>query len=355
MADILIIDDQYTSRTILGELVSSIDERIHTHAFENPLAALEWAQESQADLVLTNYKMPQMNGIELCRSLRQQTGYLSVPIILVTVMEEKLVRYKALREGVTDILYKPVDHQECRARCRNLLALRRSQKILSKRSLWLEKQVAAATRMLHEREQDALQRLLRLASYRGSPASEVAHLRIGQYARLIAEGLELPRIFCENIESASGLHDIGNIALPDGLLNKTAPLDTDEWVLLKRHTGIGHELLKDGVSPCLEMAATIALGHHERFDGTGYPAALAGMAIPLAARIAAVADVFAAMTCARPYRQAHSLNQTLEHLQAASGRAYDPECVAALLGQLDRVVAIHAQAAMPRMTASGHY
>ena len=341
MAKVLIIDDQYTSRTILEELVRTIAEDIQTWVFENPLQALEWAAGDQADLILTDYRMPRMNGIELSQRLRRLAGYSSVPIILITVMDEKLVRYKALREGVTDILYKPVDHQECRARCRNLLALRRAQQILDKRSHWLERQVAAATRLLHEREQDVLLRLQRLANFREGRSMDVP--RTGQYAHVIAAGLGLPRPQCEGIEIACGLHDIGNIAVADTLLNKPGPLEMDEWESLREHTRIGHALLRDSVSPSLETAAVIALRHHERFDGTGYPDGLVGAAIPLPARIAAVADVFDAMTSTRPWRPAYSLQQALEHLQGASGIGYDPACVKALLGQLDRVVAIHAR------------
>ncbi len=342
MANVLIVDDQYTSRAILEELVNSIAGDIHTRTFENPLQALEWAAGNQADLILTDYKMPHMNGIELSQALRRLASYGSVPIILITVMEEKLVRYKALREGVTDILYKPVDHQECQARCRNLLALRRAQEILDKRSHWLEKQVAAATRLLYEREHDTLLRLQWLANYRECHAHDRGDARICRYARLIAEGLGLPHAQCENIAIASGLHDIGNIAIADAILNKPGPLVAEERELLLRHTRIGHELLRDCVSPSLELAAVVALGHHERLDGRGYPQGLSGEAIPLPARIAAVADVFDAMTSSRPYRPARSMQQALEYLQGASGTAYDPACVSALLGQLDRVVAIHA-------------
>ncbi len=351
MATVLIIDDQYTSRAILEELVISIDEDIRTEVFESPLEALDWASGAQADLILTDYRMPRMNGIELSQSLRRLAGYSSVPIILITVMEEKLVRYKALREGVTDILYKPVDHQECRARCRNLLALRRAQEILDKRSHWLERQVAAATRLLHEREQAVLLRLQWLANYREDPVTTTP--RIGQYARVIAEGLGLPRPRCETIEIACGLHDIGNIAIGEAILRKPGPLDARELASLREHTRIGHELLRDDVSPSLTTAAQIALGHHERFDGSGYPQGLSGEDIPLPARIAAVADVFDAMTSIRPWRPAHGLPQTLEHLRRGSGGRYDPACVTALLGQMERVVSLYARPPGPESSASG--
>jgi two-component system response regulator RpfG len=336
MPYIMIIDDQFTSRIILEELVGSIDSEATPVTFDDPRAALEWAELNQPDLVLTDYKMPSMNGAEFIRRFRNIYHCKDVPMIVITVVDDKLVRYQALESGATDILNKPVDHHECRARCRNLLTMRRQQQIIHNRARWLEKQVAEATRLLHIREREALKRLATATDYR-TPNRQADDFRIGKYSRLIAEKLGLAREECDLIEVGATLHDVGNVGVIDDLLLKPGGLSGDELDAIKVHTNIGHALLRDASSPYLQHGAIIALNHHERYDGTGYPNGLKGGEIPLIARIVAVADVYDALTSERPHRSAFSMDQALEHLKLEKGRALDPECVDAFLAQLDKV------------------
>jgi two-component system response regulator RpfG len=338
MSSVMIIDDQSTSRLILEELVSSVAPDLETHSFGSPLAALEWAQSNKPDLVLTDFKMPEMNGVELILELRKLPSCADVPIIVITIVDDRAVRYQALEAGATDILNKPVDHHECRARCRNLLTLRKQAQIIKNRARWLEKQVAEATRGLRARERESLLLLATTVERREDPGGERAR-RVGHLAGLIAQRLGIGEDQAEIIEYAAMLHDIGKVFIPERILLKPARLTAEEFDEVKTHTTLGAELLRDNSSPVLVLGAEIALSHHERFDGLGYPRGLKGEDIPLPARIVAVADVYDALTSTRPYRGPVSMEKAIETLNQQRGAAFDPRCLEAFSGQLDRVAA----------------
>jgi len=340
MTRILIIDDQSTSRQILEELVTSLGERVVTDSFADPQAALTWARTNPPDLVLTDFKMPQMNGVEFTRRFRDL--YPDVPLVMVTSVEDREIRYQALESGATDFLTKPVDHTECRARCRNLLTLRQQQLIIKDRARWLEEKVGKATQEIVTRERETLLRLAKAGEYRDEETG--CHvLRMAQFSSLIAERLGLSEEERHVIETAAPMHDIGKIGTPDNILLKPGKLDAEELVIMRTHARIGYEILKDSPSKYLQMGAVIARGHHEKFDGSGYPDGLAGEAIPLPARIVAVADVFDALTSERPYKHAWSIQDALQYLQAEQGRHFDPACVQAFLAQFDKVLKIRQQ------------
>ena len=340
MTRILIIDDQTTSRQILEELVSSLSENITTESFSDPLTALAWLQTNPPDLVLTDYKMPRMNGVEFTRRLR--SIYPDVPVVMITSMEDREIRYQALDAGATDFLTKPVDHVECRARCRNLLTLRQQQIIIQDRARWLEDRVHQATLEIRTREQETLLRLAKAGEYRDEETGFHV-LRMAKYSLLIAQHLGLTDDEQHVIETAAPMHDIGKIGTPDHILLKPGKLDPDELVIMRTHARIGYEILKDSPSRYLQMGAVIARGHHEKFDGSGYPDGLAGQDIPLPARIVAVADVFDALTSQRPYKRAWSVQDALQYLQTEKGRHFDPTCVQAFMAQLERVMLVRQQ------------
>lgn len=340
MSRILIIDDQSTSRQILEELVASLGEGATTDSFADPVVALAWTRANPPDLVLTDYKMPYMNGVEFTRRFRQL--YPETPLVMITALEDRSIRYQALEAGATDFLTKPVDHIECRARCRNLLTLRKHQILIKDRAHWLEERVDRATQEIRTRELETLLRLAKAGEYRDEETG--GHiLRMANFSRLIAERLGLSKDECQVIEIAAPMHDIGKIGIPDGILLKPGKLDPEEFRNMQDHARIGYEILKDSPSQYLQMGAIIAYGHHEKFDGQGYPNGLAGEAIPLPARIVAVADVFDALTSKRPYKRAWSVQDAVEYLQAQQGRHFDPACVQAFLAQLDKVLLIRQQ------------
>jgi len=339
MATILIVDDQSISRMILEELMSSIGDNIHVESFGDPVQALEWAKSNHHDLVLTDYKMPNMDGIEFTQWLRQIPSCADIPIVIITCVEDKSVRYKALEVGATDFLTKPIDHHECRARCRNLLQLRQQQSIIKDRAHWLEQEIDAKTCELKLREQETVLRLARAGEYRDEDTGKHVE-RMAQYSRIIAEELGLPEDKCNIIQHAAPMHDIGKIGIPDHILLKQGKLSPSEWQAMKTHTQIGYNILRDSPSEYLQAGAIIALNHHEQFNGKGYPANLAGADIPIEARLVAVSDVFDALMSERPYKSAWSLDQSLDHLKQERGKHFDPDCIDAFFNRLPSIITI---------------
>ena len=336
---VMVVDDQSTGRAILEQVVRSLDERVLVEGFARPVDAVVWATRNVSDLVLVDYMMPDMDGIELVKRLRSLPGYEHVPIVMVTVHDDRKVRYAALDAGITDFLTKPVDARECLARCRNLLTLRRQQLALEDRRRLLEGMVDEATRDVREREKETLMRLARAGEFRDEETGY--HLvRMARYSRLIADTIGLERDEAESIELAAPLHDIGKIGIPDQILLKSGKLDTAESKVMQRHPLIGHEILKGSASKYVRMGSLIALGHHEKYDGSGYPNGLVGDHIALCARIVAVADVFDALTSARPYKPAWPGEQAFEFLGAQCGQHFDPQLVEAFCGVRDEVARI---------------
>ena len=342
MSTILILDDQSISRMILEELVRSIGSGVRAHSFADPLIALEWTKENECDLVLTDYMMPNMNGIEFTRWLREIPAYSDVPVVIITSAEDKTIRYQALEAGATDFLNKPIDHNECRARCRNLLQLRKQQLEIKGRAATLAEEVKAKTRDIELREKETLLRLARAGEYRDEDTGNHV-MRMAEYSTLIAVQLGVPPDQCEIIRHASPMHDIGKIGIPDQILRKPGKLQPAEWEVMQQHCRIGFEILKDSPSFYLKTGAVIALRHHERFDGLGYPDGLSKREIPLEARIVAVADVYDALVSERPYKKSWSTQQALDYMRGQRGKHFDPDCVDAFLARMEDVAAIQAK------------
>ena len=336
MSTILVIDDQAISRMILQELVRSVDEDVEVQSFAVPVKALEWAKNHTPDLILSDYRMPGMDGVEFTRWVRRIPPCADIPLVIITCVDDKTVRYKALEAGATDFLIKPIDHHECRARCRNLLAMRQQQQIIKDRARWLERQVKETTRNIVLREQETLLRLARAGEYRVEDSGNHI-IRMASFSRLIAEQLGLSAEQCDLIEHAAPMHDIGKIGIPDAVLQNPGELTAVSRAIMQSHTTIGNEILRDSPSCYLQMGAVIAQSHHERFDGEGYPQGLKGQDIPLAARIVTVADVYDALVSERPYRPAWPMYRAVEYLVEQKGRHFDPDCVDVFVAGMDQI------------------
>lgn len=336
--NILIIDDNPTNLLLLTKLIERFDG-CRSHSFEAAAPALAWLEAETADLVVVDYMMPEIDGIAFIHRFRQTAGTTEVPIVMVTAADQREVRRRALEAGATDFLAKPVDHIEFRARIGNLLALRQAHNRLRDHAAWLADEVTRATADIREREEETILRLSRTAEYRdpetGSHIERMAH-----YSRLIAARLGLSWSDQDLVFRAAPMHDIGKVGIPDHILLKPGRLDAQEWAVMKTHTTIGHTILMGSSAPLICAAAEIALTHHEKYDGSGYPNGTEGEAIPLMGRIVAVADVFDALTSVRPYKPAWTLEEARTLLLERRGRHFDPACVAAFLDSWDEVLEI---------------
>ncbi len=337
---VVIIDDQSTGRTILERVVENISPEITQCSYADPFEALEACRLNPPDLLITDYRMPALDGIEVIRRFRALPGCAHTPIVVVTIVEDRHIRYEALEAGATDFLNRPFDHYECQARCRNLLLLHRYQQEAMHRAENLEQQIAQATRQIKRREHETLFCLAKAGEFRDEGTGN--HIqRMARYSVAIAEAMELPAATLDLLEYASPMHDIGKIGIPDAILLKPGRLTAEEHEVMKRHTTIGHDILAKSSSPYLQMAASIALSHHERWDGKGYPRGLSREEIPVESRIVAIADTFDALTTVRPYKEAWSLERSFDYVRKNAGSRFDPGCVEAFFTASEQIQSIH--------------
>jgi response regulator RpfG family c-di-GMP phosphodiesterase len=335
---VVIVDDSPVNLKLMESLVNRVGSLV-PRTFQDPAAGLDWCLKNIPDLVIVDYMMPPPDGLEFIRRFRESPLNADIPVLMITADHEKETRYAALAAGANDFLTKPIDVVEFGARLRNMLALRRSQKALADRASWLAEKVAEATSEILDREQEMITRLSRAAEFRDADTG--THLlRMSHYSRLIAEQIGLPHDQLELILRASPMHDVGKIAIPDKILLKPGKLDEAELVVMKTHSEKGYEILRGSKSRLLDIAAVIAWTHHEKFDGTGYPRGIGGEAIPLLGRIVAVADVFDALTSARPYKPAWQVDDAMRWIGESAGSHFDPVCAAAFLARRDDVLAI---------------
>ena len=335
---ILIVDDVQLNITLLSHLVRKIPE-CGSVGFLDPGEALAWCAENESELVVVDYMMPYLDGIEFTRRLRGMPGYEHVPVLMVTANHESSVKLDALANGVTDFLNKPLDNSEFLARAKNMLALHQSRKDLADRAAWLAGEVRKATAEIVAREQEIVFCLAKAAEYRDPETGAHIH-RMAHYSRHIARGLGLSVEDQDLLLEAAPMHDIGKVGTPDLILLKMGKLTPEEFAVMKQHTVIGYEVLNASHAPMLRVAAEIAHTHHEKFDGSGYPRGLRGEEIPLFGRIVSVADVFDALTTARPYKKAWRLEDAAEFLKNGSGTHFDPACVSAFFSDWDAVLEI---------------
>jgi putative two-component system response regulator len=277
--------------------------------------------------------------MEFIRQFRSTPGKEDIPVLMITANDQKQIRYRALDAGASDFLTKPVDKIEFMARANNMLLLGASRKALADRATWLADEVRKATIAIVQRERETVIRLSKAAEYR-DPETGAHILRMAHYSELIAKGMDLPKDQQELLLEAAPMHDIGKVGIADNILLKPGRLTPEEFEVMKQHAVFGYEILKGSSSRVLQAGAEIARGHHEKYDGSGYPTGLVGNAIPVFSRIVAVADVFDALTSERPYKKAWSLERASEHIMASSGTHFDPQCVTAFFALWEGVLEI---------------
>lgn len=328
--DVVVVDDE----ELIAEYIAKIVEEVGTtevHVYSDPTEVIGTWFKKVPDLLITDYQMPGMDGIELIEGFRSAHPTPPVPIVVVTADDQRDTRNAALAAGASEFLRKPLDRDEVRIRVRNMLALREGQRSAERRAMELRMEVASATEAIIEREEETILSLARAMEYRDWETG--GHiLRMATYSRLIAQQLDLPDdLDPERVFKAAPLHDVGKIGVPDHILLKPSSLTEDEYRMMQRHAEIGYEILQDCNGEILKLGSLIALTHHERLDGSGYPRGLAGDDIPLVGRIVAIADVFDALTSSRPYKEAWTYDAAFANLQQEAGVLYDAECVQAFL------------------------
>jgi len=336
--NVVIVDDQQINVTLMQALIGKVGG-CTPHPFTDSRRGLAWCLENDPDLVIVDYMMPELNGIDFILRFREVLDKAEVPVLMVTADHEREVRYRALESGATDFLTKPVDRMEFLSRVKNMLALRRSHLALSSRAATLAEEVRKATAEIQARERETVVRLAKAAEYR-DPETGAHIVRMANYSLLIARNLGLPEDVRDMIFQAAPMHDLGKLGTPDHILLKPGRLTPEEMEVMKRHARDGYEILKGSSSPMLQMAARIALAHHEKYDGSGYPDSVKGEGIPLEGRIVAIADVFDALTSERPYKKAWEVEQAVALLKEGSGSHFDPVCVDAFFQDWDGVMAV---------------
>jgi putative two-component system response regulator len=325
----MIVDDDPIQLLYLSKTLATVKQSdIVTQT--SAQAALSLCTENVWDLVIVDYQMPDIDGVNFVEKLRLLSNHVATPVLMVTASSDPVIKHKVLRHGTIDFLQKPVDAIELQARARNLINLNQATKKLENENITLEKNVSSLIEELKLREYETLSVLAKTAEYRDSDTG--SHLiRMAEYSRLIGINLKLDPELTERIFLAAPMHDVGKIGIPDGILLKPGKLSPEEWSEMQRHTEYGHEIFRHSRTPVLQLSGEIAWAHHESWDGSGYPRGLKGEQIPLSARIVAVADVFDALTTQRPYKSAWSVEDAIAELHKLSGQKLEPACVDALL------------------------
>lgn len=338
---ILLVDDNKTNLTFLTRLVAKL-EGCTALPFDNPVDVLAAMPGLNFDIAIIDFQMPGYNGVELMSEILRFDGYRNKPVVFVTADGDSAVRMAALNAGAIDFLTKPVNPLEFQARMRNLVALVTAQNKLADKAEWLRTEVEKAVLELRAREEEIIERLSIAASYKDAETAKHTK-RVGCYSEAIASAYGLDHQTCSDIRLASPMHDIGKVAIPDAVLLKKGKLTEREFASMQTHTLAGFDILRESKSGLLRMAAEIAASHHERWDGQGYPSRLSGEKIPLSGRIVAIADNFDALTTARPYKEAWSVERTIDHIRERAGSQFDPKCVDAFLKALPSIMQIMAE------------
>jgi putative two-component system response regulator len=337
---ILAIDDEPDNLLLIRQALRQIGyTRCETET--DPVRAVARFQAEDFDVVLLDYNMPVMSGLEVLSALSEKSRREQIPVMMVTAQGDRDTRLMTLNAGAKDFLSKPLDLAELSVRVHNLLETRSLHLELRRQNQRLEETVLKRTQELHSTRLEVIRRLARAAEFRDNETG-IHVQRMSLYTEAIARQMGLAAHELDLLLNASPMHDLGKIGISDLILLKPGKLTPEEFATMQEHTSIGATILQGHDSELLRAAHEIALYHHERWDGAGYPHGLAGEAIPLYARIAAVADVFDALTMVRPYKWAWSTDDARREVVRLSGTHFDPAVVAAFDACFDAILEIRA-------------
>lgn len=314
---LLLVDDEPTNLHVLRQILGT-DYRLQFATDGHK--ALQLAQQQKPDLILLDIMMPQLSGYDVCRQLKADARTQDVPVIFVSALTDMDDEAEGFEAGGVDYIIKPVRAPVVRARVRTHLSL------------------VDAQALRHSRLQ-IVQRLGRAAEYKDNETG-MHVMRMSHSAHALAMAAGCPEAWCDDLLHAAPMHDVGKIGIPDTVLLKPGPLTDSEWAIMRQHPAIGAEIIGNHDCQMLQLARTVALTHHEKWDGSGYPAGLRGEEIPLAARIVALADVFDALTSVRPYKRAWSVDEAMAYIQSQAGKHFDPHLVSLFVGLRSQLEAI---------------
>ncbi len=340
-ARILIIDDEPANLKLLDKMLASqgYKERI---LIQDPREVLARYHEVRPDLILLDINMPYLDGYQVMEQLTALNDPCLPPIVILTAQHGRDYLLRALAAGARDFIGKPFDRTELLMRVRNLLDAQLGHRMLYQQKEVLEEMVRIRTAELKQTRLSVVQRLGRAAEYRDNETGNHI-IRVSQISALLATKLGADAAYSELILHASPMHDIGKIGIPDHILLKPGKFEPQEREIINTHTVIGARLLDGDDSDLVRLAREIALSHHEKWDGSGYPSGLSGDAIPQSGRIVAVADVFDALTSSRPYKKAWTIEAAIAFVQENAGKHFDPKIVTCFLDNLSEVISIHNQ------------
>lgn len=335
---IMVIDDEPANLKLVKKILN-----IHGYTeiilISDSREVMEVYQTSQPDLILLDINMPYLDGYQVMDLLHALNVPLLPPIIILTAQHSNKYLLRALASGARDFITKPFDQNELLMRVRNLLDAHLAHRFLYDQKNLLENMVQTRTDELRKTRLQVVQRLGMAAEYRDEETGNHI-LRMSHIAELLAHAIGWNENDCELILHASPMHDIGKIGTPDAILLKPGKLEPHEWKIMKNHTTIGGKLLENDDSDLMNMACEIALTHHEKWDGSGYPKGLVGEEIPQSGRIAAIADVFDALTSERPYKKAWTVEDTLKLIMEQRGKHFEPILVDVFFENIDAIMVI---------------
>lgn len=341
MKTIALVDSDQTNLTLLWHLIRKQKGYSSTN-FLNPIEALEWCENNEAELFIINSILPEMDCIEFITQFQQSKTNANTPLLIMIKSDQIELRNKAILAGATDFLFNPIDKIEFTTRVKNNLKLGSNQKKIANQASWVNDEVNKATKKLRDREQEIIYRLTKAAEYR-DPETGGHIKRMAHYSHHIAMQLGMTAEQQGLLLEAAPMHDIGKVGIPDSILLKPGKLDYSEFEIMKEHAQYGFDILNDSPSKLMQLGAEIALSHHEKFDGSGYPFGLKNEEISIYGRIVAVADVFDALTSERPYKKAWPVDDAIGYLRDQSGTHFDRSCVYAFLHDIDHILNIKEQ------------
>jgi response regulator RpfG family c-di-GMP phosphodiesterase len=338
---ILVCDDAVTNVLILSELLKN-EINADVHSETDPRKVLNTIQETEFDLLILDIEMPHLSGIQVLKQVRAIFDENQLPVIILTGNQSKKVREKALIYGANDFITKPFDQLEVVLRTKSILKISQAFKNQQQINKLLEEKVQHRTSELMDATKALLHRLAIAGEMKDNETGQHV-IRVGKYAQLFSGKIGLPDNICHMIGKTVPLHDIGKIGIPDSILLKPGKLDDSQREVMKTHTVLGAKILGNHPSLLIQMAKTISLSHHEKWDGTGYPQGLKGESIPIEGRITALSDVFDALCSKRPYKKAWPMDKVINYIREEAGNSFDPNLVDIFLNNQNDFIQIQQQ------------